>query len=154
MIRIPNLASRSGQALVETALVMPLLILVAVISVWIYFLCHNLITLQQAASHVCQSLASQQDPRRTTGLLLRERIAVYLSLQGRVIPPLMPHSTALINEWKHTRSIIYSHDMGRIQSLSIESAFLPHFLLGRWLLPLRFSCHADTFMEAPVPEES
>ena len=139
-----------GQALVEVALVLPVLFFAGVVFFQVLTLCRNLIILQKSAADVAYSYALG-----TPGRLhrLAQQAAIYRSLRGRVTIPLVQHNTELMNPWPKSQGFATVTDHGSITSVDIKTALLPHAFMN-WRLPfLRFDCAADMLKDPPIPEQ-
>ena len=139
-----------GQTLVETALVMPFLVIMVVVFIYVFLLCHQLLRLQPQAVEMAMLASTSHKSLAIRTLQLR---LLTQTLHGRGVPPLASHSTALLSEWQPSSGISTTQIRGRLTSVNITQRLLPHRLAGRWLPLLTFSCAADMPAEPPIPEE-
>ena len=134
-----------GQALVETAAVLPLVCIALVVTLQIIFSCRNAVLLQRMAFQKARDISgeNQTAPAWLSGNPLWGRGAVPISQQSSAIPqPWRP-----FNAWPRVET------QGHLVTVDMSSRLLPTGGFGQDLTALNQHATAEALTEPPVPEE-
>jgi hypothetical protein len=139
-----------GQALVETALLMPVLFLTAIVFLYVFLLCRQLLKLQPAAVDMAMLAATSEDPLAIRALQTRWLAD---TMEGRATPVVTTRDTTLIQEWKPASGASTVQDHGRLFSVEMAQRLIPHLVGAGWIPSLLFTCVAAMPAEPAIPEE-
>ncbi len=139
MGKVPaRLYDRQGQTLIETALLLPLVVLTLVVLLELGLLLSTRIRLHHTAS-----LGSSQSITTFTGLP---------SLRWGVILPTKIHYDRMTG-WKAYPVPGVRRDGNFLQSTDVSFQFFPHFIFHRWIPPLTVHAYSEHPQEPRVPQE-
>lgn len=139
-----------GQAMVESAIILPLLFFVMWSCFGLFKLCHNAIALQSAAAHIVRQEALQD-------VRVQSRRLASFSVPHRLLGKMTPmrrHSYAqAVQPWRPFRGFSAVRTRGSIINMEIDASLLPQSFLD-WRLPLTGLSYTARFpTEPPIPGE-
>ncbi len=137
--------ARSGQTLVETALVLPLICLTIAVVVQIVASCHNAVALQRIAYQAARALSAESGG--VPANLAAGR------LWGRESSPRKPRTNSASDGLKSFNAPSRVTQAGHISFLTMTSRLLPTGGFGRNLPALNQEATAEALVEPPSPKE-
>ncbi len=138
-----------GQAMVEVALLMPILIITFAVTVQVIVLCHNHVAMQMIASRLIRRVSSDQKKSLNSPLL-------YTLLWGRVTPPRAKRSSHLCLPWREFRPVYLMSTIkspGSWASIEIKSTLSPGITAAGYMAHFPLLSTAEILLEPPVPAE-
>ena len=140
--------ANDGQAIVEAALVLPLVCLAVVVIIQIIASCHNAVLLQRMAYERSRDL-SFGSPPSVMGI-------VQNPLWGRGAHAVPHRGTQILNPWRPFQTLLAPHvdAPGHLTTIAYKSVLLPTLGFGRVLSILNQEADAEAFLEPPVPGDN
>jgi hypothetical protein len=145
-----NRLSNGGQALVETALLLPVFFLVVVVYLRLLMLCHNAVVLQSTVAQAVRERALSYGSQSTS--FSRDAMTT-MRLLGKTLPPTWRQDSAMLNPWRVPKGFEVVKTPGYLTTTEIRATMLPQSFFGRQLPLKSLKFSAEFPKDPPVPEE-
>jgi len=136
-----------GQALVEVAIVLPLMGLGVFMALQLIWYCHNMLELQRMAMITADQVTFKtRDQKR--------HYTLFDSLWGRILPPNLKRTSRLVPNWLYASpSLTVSKDPGYLVEIETSTDLLPSRGFIRFLPVVKQHAFAEILLDAPLADD-